>query len=378
MDFLRLLADLRTPLFDSVFQFFTFFGEETLFMVIAMVMFWCIDKKTGYFLLYVCFLGNTINQFLKLLFVVPRPWVLDPDFKIVESARAQATGYSFPSGHTQNSAGLFLGIARAEHALWLRIVCVVMTLLVAFSRMYLGVHTPADVLTSLGVALLLVLLAYPLFYRAWSNPKWFIALLGLLFAVGIALLLYIELVPMPANAILEFSADGAKTAYTMFGASIGLGNSYYGLSASTSTFPKKPSGGHSFCKVVLGLGIVIALRLLLKEPLLVLCGGHNAAHAIRYFLMVAFRRRGLAADLPLLGQTRQEGNSLPPDKNQNNYYTKEVREIGTSWTDYNAPQDCLQGVLKLHSFSVSTRATVAPESTRRRLRRHRSARSFFA
>ena len=48
MDFLRLLAGLRTPLFDSVFQFFTFFGEETLFMVIAMVMFWCINKKTGY------------------------------------------------------------------------------------------------------------------------------------------------------------------------------------------------------------------------------------------------------------------------------------------------------------------------------------------
>ena len=287
MEFLRLLADLRTPLFDSVFQFFTFFGEETLFMVIAMIMFWCIDKKTGYFLLYVCFLGNTINQFLKLLFVVPRPWVLDPDFKIVESARAQATGYSFPSGHTQNSAGLFLGIARAERALWLRIVCVGMTLLVAFSRMYLGVHTPADVLTSLGVALLLVLLAYPLFYRAWSNPKWFIALLGLLFAIGIALLLYVELVPLPANAILEFSADGAKTAYTMFGASVGLAFVLW-IERKYINFSEKAVWWAQILKVALGLGIVIGLRLLLKEPLLALCGGHNAAHAIRYFLMVAF------------------------------------------------------------------------------------------
>lgn len=287
MDFLRLLADLRTPLFDSVFQFFTFFGEETLFMVIAMVMFWCISKKTGYFLLYVCFLGNTINQFLKLLFVVPRPWVLDPDFKIVESARAQATGYSFPSGHTQNSAGLFLGIARAERALWIRIVCVVMTLLVAFSRMYLGVHTPADVLTSLGVALLLVLLAYPLFYRAWSNPKWFIALLGLLFTIGIALLLFVELVPLPANAILEFSADGAKTAYTMFGASVGLAFVLW-IERKYINFSEKAVWWAQILKVAFGLGIVIALRLLLKEPLLALCGGHNAAHAIRYFLMVAF------------------------------------------------------------------------------------------
>lgn len=286
MDFLRLLEGFRTPFFDSVFQFFTFFGEETLFMVIAMTVYWCINKKTGYFLLYICFLGNTINQFLKLLFVIPRPWILDPDFKIVESARAQATGYSFPSGHTQNSAGLFLGIARAERALWVRIVCVAMTLLVGFSRMYLGVHTPADVLTSLGVALLLVLVAYPLFYRAWNNPKWFVALIGLLLAVGAALLLYVELSPLPINAIAEFSADGAKTAYTMFGASVGLALVLW-VEPTYIRFSEKAVWWAQILKFVLGFGIVIALRLLLKEPLLALCGGHNAAHAIRYFLMVA-------------------------------------------------------------------------------------------
>ena len=286
MEFLRLLEGLRTPFFDSVFQFFTLFGEETLFMVIAMAVFWCINKKSGYFLLYVCFLGNTINQFLKLLFVVPRPWVIDKDFTIVESARAQATGYSFPSGHTQNSAGLFLGIARAERALWVRIVCVAMTLLVAFSRMYLGVHTPADVLTSLGVALLLVLLAYPLFYRAWNNSKWFLALIGMLLAVGAALLLFVELVPLPANAIAEYSADGAKTAYTMFGASVGLAFVLW-VEPKYIRFSEKAVWWAQLLKIALGLGVVIAIRLLLKEPLLALCGGHNAAHAIRYFLMVS-------------------------------------------------------------------------------------------
>lgn len=285
MDFLRLLEGLRTPFFDSVFQFFTFFGEETLFMVIAMAVFWCIDKKNGYFLLYVCFLGNTINQFLKLLFVVPRPWVLDPNFSIVESARAQATGYSFPSGHTQNAAGLFLGIARARKEIWVRIVCIALTLFVGFSRMYLGVHTPADVLTSLGVALLLVLVAYPLFYRAWNNPGWFIALIAALLAIDAALLLFVELVPLPANAIAEFSADGAKTAYTMFGASLGLTLVLW-LEPKYVNFSVKAAWWAQILKVALGLGIVIALRLLLKDPLLALCGGHNAAHAIRYFLMV--------------------------------------------------------------------------------------------
>ncbi|MCE5189032.1 MAG: phosphatase PAP2 family protein [Eubacteriales bacterium] len=286
MDFLRLLEGLRTPFFDTVFQFFTLFGEETLFMVIAMAVFWCIDKKNGYFLLYVCFLGNTINQFLKLLFVVPRPWVLDEKFTIVESARAQATGYSFPSGHTQNSAGLFLGIARSRKETWVRIVCIALTMLVAFSRMYLGVHTPADVLTSLGVALLLVLVAYPLFYRAWNNPKWFIPIVGFLFVVGIALLLFVELVPLPENAIAEFSADGAKTAYTMFGASAGFAFVLW-IEQKYIRFSVKAVWWAQILQIALGLAIVIAIRLVLKEPLLSLCGGHNAAHAIRYFLMVA-------------------------------------------------------------------------------------------
>ena len=285
MDFLRLLEGLRTPFFDQVLQFFTFFGEETLFMVVAMTFFWCIDKKTGYFLLYISFLGNTINSFLKLIFVVPRPWALDPKFSIVESARAQATGYSFPSGHTQNAAGLFLGVARARKELWIRIVCIVITLLVGFSRMYLGVHTPADVITSLGVALLLVMLAYPLFYRAWNNPNWFILLIGALLVIGAALIVYIECFPMPANAILQFSTECIESAYKMVGGSVGFAFVLW-LETRYIRFSEKAVWWVQILKVALGLALVIAVRMLLKEPLLALFGGHNAGNALRYFLMV--------------------------------------------------------------------------------------------
>lgn len=287
MEFLRLLEGIRTPFFNTVFQYLTYFGEETLFMVVAMIFFWCIDKKSGYFLLYVSFLGATVNQFLKLIFCVPRPWVIDTDFKIVESARDAATGYSFPSGHTQSAAGLFLGIARFRRETWIRIVCVAITLLVGFSRMYLGVHTPADVLTSLGVALLLVMVAYPLFYRAWRNAKWFVLLIGFLLVTGIALLIYVEFVPLPANAIIEFSTDGAKTAYVMFGASLGLTLTLW-LEPKYIRFSEKAVWWAQLLKVVIGLGLVIAIRMATKSPLLALCGGHNVAHAIRYFLMVAF------------------------------------------------------------------------------------------
>jgi len=285
MEFLKLLEAIRTPLFDAVFQFFTFFGEETIFMIVAMGFFWCIDKKTGYLLLYVSFLGNIINTFLKLIFLVPRPWALDKNFTIVESARAEATGYSFPSGHTQNSAGMFFGLTWARKELWIRIVCVALALLVAFSRMYLGVHTPADVLVSLGVALLLVAVAYPLLNRAWDNAKWFIPLVSVLLAVGVALILYIELVPMPANAIAQFSLECNETGYKMVGGAFGFALVIW-LERKYINFSVKAVWWAQLIKLVIGLGIVIAVQSLTKSPLLALCGGHNAGNAIRYFLMV--------------------------------------------------------------------------------------------
>ena len=285
MEFLQLLEGIRTPLFDIIFQWITYFGEEILFMIIALGMFWCIDKKTGYLLLYVSFLGNILNTFLKILFLVPRPWVLNKDFTIVESARAGATGYSFPSGHTQNSAGMFLGIAWSRKDRWVRIVCVVLTLLVAFSRMYLGVHTPADVLVSLGIALLLVSAGYPLLSRAWSNAKWFIPLLGVLFAAGVALILYIELAPMPANAIPQFSLDCYDSGYKMVGGAVGFAVVLW-LERKYINFSVKAVWWAQLLKLVLGLGVVIAVRILLKTPLLALFGGHDVGNAVRYFLMV--------------------------------------------------------------------------------------------
>ena len=92
MEFLRLLEGLRTPVGDAFFSFITHLGEETIFIVAGLLFFWCINKKQGYFILTVGFLGTIINNFLKLVFRIPRPWVRDPEFTIVESARAEATG----------------------------------------------------------------------------------------------------------------------------------------------------------------------------------------------------------------------------------------------------------------------------------------------
>ena len=112
MSFLYFLESIRNPVLDAFFSLITYFGDETLFIVFGLLFFWCVDKTEGYYLLSVGLTGNVLNQFMKLIFRVPRPWVKDPDFTIVESAREGATGYSFPSGHTQTSVGVFGAVAR--------------------------------------------------------------------------------------------------------------------------------------------------------------------------------------------------------------------------------------------------------------------------
>ena len=162
MDFLRLLESIRNPFLDNVMLLITQLGEETAFLLLAIILFWCVDKKRGYFVLFVGFAGILANQFLKLLFRIPRPWVLDPGFHPVEGAKAAATGYSFPSGHTQSAVGTLGAIAVTEKKRWVRILAIVVAVLVAFSRMYLGVHTPQDVLTSVAIATALVFFLRPM------------------------------------------------------------------------------------------------------------------------------------------------------------------------------------------------------------------------
>jgi undecaprenyl-diphosphatase len=287
MSFLYLLQEWRTPVLDAIFSTFTLLGEEAFFLFIALTVYWCIDKKNGYYLLTVSFIGLTVNQLLKLIFRIPRPWVLDPDFPIVEEAREAATGYSFPSGHTQNAVNTFGSIARFTGHRALRIVCLALIPVVAFSRMYLGVHTPKDVLVSIGIGCVLVLGMYPLMERAGKSPRVMYAILGTLIVGAIAFALYVECFPFPADLDAENWASGRKNAWTILGCSIAM-LVVYTLDHYRLNFATAAPLPAQLCKLVLGAALTLALKSLLRAPLLALCGGHPAAHALRYFLIVLF------------------------------------------------------------------------------------------
>ena len=286
MDVLRFLESIRLPALDTLMQLITEGGGELVFMVLAITVFWCIDKRCGYYIFTVGFFGTIINQFLKLAFRIPRPWVLDPNFTIVESARAGATGYSFPSGHTQNAVGTFGGLARYTKKRWVRVVCIVLAVLIPFSRMYLGVHTPLDVVVSVLVALVLLFAFYPLFSsdERQSRAMWYV--LAAVIVLAAAYLAFVLAYAFPADIDADNLAEGTKTAFTMAGAVLGL-LAVYAADRYRLQFDTKAPLLGQILKLVLGLALLVAIKAGLKAPLHALFGGYFA-DLVRYFLMVLF------------------------------------------------------------------------------------------
>ncbi len=286
MEFLRFLESIRTPIGDAFFSAVTHMGEETIFILVGLLFFWCIDKKKGYFLLSVGFMGTVINQFLKLWFRIPRPWVKDPNFTIVESARAEATGYSFPSGHTQTSVGMYGGIARVCKNTWVRIVCILLCILVPLSRMYLGVHTPADVGVSIVVALVLIFVLYPVVNKVIEKPKYMRIYFAVLIGLAAVFLAFVLLYPFPADIDMHNYESGVKNAYKILGCILGLWVAYE-VDERFIHFETKGKWWVQILKLIPGLLILLAIKSGLKEPLYALLNGSFIADGIRYFLLTA-------------------------------------------------------------------------------------------
>ena len=289
MQLLYFLESLRNPVFDAFFSLITLCGEETIFMAVGMIFFWCVNKHQGYYLFCVGFFGTVLNQFLKMVFRIPRPWIKDPDFTIVESARDAASGYSFPSGHTQTSVGLFGGIALQNRGRLLRGIMIALCVLVPLSRMYLGVHTPLDVGVSIAVALILIFAAYPLFRRAEHDPRVMYAVMLVLTAMVTAFLLFVTCHTFPAEVYtaeqIHNLQSAQKNAYTLLGCMIGL-ILLYTVERKWIKFPTKAIWWAQIIKVAVGLLLVIAVKEILRAPLDALFGGHLIARSVRYCLIV--------------------------------------------------------------------------------------------
>lgn len=289
MEILRRIAAMRTPLLDGLNGCITYLGDETVFMIVLLFVFWCVDKKRGYYLMMIAFTGTLISQFLKILLRIPRPWVLEPDFKIVAAARARAAGYSFPSGHTQNVVGFFGGIAETSGCRWVKISCVVLAALVSFSRLYLGVHTPFDVGASVIVAVLLIFLLKPVYRKLEKKSLLPVGIFACMILCAVWFRSYAHTQQvlavsqgLPEEDLVNFS-DAVKNAYCMLGASASA-LAVYLLDVKYIKFSTRAVWWAQLMKFAGGLALVVGVKTALKMPLYALMGA--GGDVVRYGAMI--------------------------------------------------------------------------------------------
>lgn len=282
MELLRLLENIRTPVLDEIMLKLTELGGEIPLILLALIFFWCIDKRKAYYIISVGFLGLISNQFLKMLCRVPRPWLRDGGVHAVEAAKEGAGGYSFPSGHSQNAVGIFGSIAAIEKNKVVRILCILACLVVPFTRLYLGVHTLADVLAGAAMAVVLIFVMRPLIFS--KDGKGIPYVLIFLAVLSAAYLAFVYIWPNLIEITEENLESGMKNAYTMVGCLSGFLVAYY-VDVKWIHFSEKAVWWAQIIKVAAGLLIVLAIRSGLSAPLANLLG-ENPGRMVRYFLIV--------------------------------------------------------------------------------------------
>jgi len=277
MELLRLLEGIRTPFLDTVFGLITRLGEETVGVVVLCLIFWCVNKRVAYGIGVTFFLSGLSVQGMKICFRLDRPWIVDPALKPVPSAIEYATGYSFPSGHTQSATALFgpLGVKIKQKAI--RALCFFAVFLVAFSRLYLGVHTLLDVAASLLLSFFLVLLTAKVFTFDTVNKKRELIISAIM--VMYTAIIIIIAAALYSSGVIEqyYVSDCMKAAGAGAGFAVGMfvERVYIGFSVKTRNLIIQ------VIKFIFGLAGVLAI----KEGLKLIIGTGLAADMIRYFII---------------------------------------------------------------------------------------------
>ena len=287
MSLLYALESLRVPFLNYFFLGITYLGMEALSFVVFFIYYWCINKMGGYFILANCLIGTGINQTFKMVFRIPRPFVRDPDFTVVEEARPTTGGFSFPSGHTQNATSLYGSIAVIRNQSLIRILCAIMIVLVAFSRLYLGAHHPSDVLGGFAIGIAVLIAMTFVFRRIWNHPNMLPALFGVTGGIMVVAGLLFESGLAGGGADPEVMADSLKAYYISAGCILAAAVCEP-IERKYISFDTKAVWWAQILKAAIGMGLIGALILLMKYPADAMFGGLGIRYTFRFFVPAAF------------------------------------------------------------------------------------------
>lgn len=185
--------------FNSFLTLITNFAVDYYIVLPAMIIFWVVDKKKGVRVLLTWGTALCMNALLKSVFCVYRPWIKSDKLNPLPEAMAGATGYSFPSGHSSSAGGMYSGLIMAyrKHKA-LCIFAVSMILLTMFSRIYVGVHTPQDVLVGalIGVVAAVIIDRVMNYIDANPNGDRLVVVMATIGVIALLCFIYLKKYPM--------------------------------------------------------------------------------------------------------------------------------------------------------------------------------------
>lgn len=212
---------------------------ENPLCIIAVVIFWSVNKRSGIITALSIVSAVTINSALKLYFKIPRPFLKDPEIKKLDTTG----GYSFPSGHSQQASG----ISTAAYVLsgrkrWVLISGIILTLLIMTSRMYLGMHSILDVTVGATLGIITAPLSIWLFEKAEESGHF-------------SLLYIISAVSAVFSVVYKFDRDLVVMTALSVGAVTG-----FMIEEKYISYSVPESLGKKIAASVIGLIVILAVK----------------------------------------------------------------------------------------------------------------------
>lgn len=180
MEIVKFIQSFASPFWDRFFIQATRIGDDGFFVILFALFFWCISKDFGYRMGFAFYSNSAWNSILKNIFQVPRHF---GQIDVRTLNEVAIGGYSFPSGHVQNVTSFSTSFILRYRYKLVYTLAILVILLVSLSRLYLGAHTPMDVLGSLIIGAGWVILAewvFGTFSKGWLELK-LLAVAGALF-----------------------------------------------------------------------------------------------------------------------------------------------------------------------------------------------------